>query len=270
MAASHAWHVNLNAADAVAAATLRQDPAWTGYALADLDPPFRHFTQVALARHGTAPWSAAYVVVRHPAFSATVPYGDPAGLAALLTAVDLPEHTSLAVQAAHRAVLARYYRLPAAPVEMRRLVVTPTSFVPPPPGAAALEQLGPTDATALQDLYAGYEDRWFYPDQLHAGIFYGVRDGLGLVAAGGTQAVSFRYGVAAVGNIYTRPTARGRGLATAVTATVVADLLALGCGHIILNVRTTNEAAIRIYERLGFHERCRFWEISAVRRSRTY
>lgn len=73
-----------------------------------------------------------------------------------------------------------------------------------------------------------------------------------------------RYGIGAVGNIYTRPAARGRGYSGAAAA-VVAELLAGPCREVILNVAAANTAAIRLYRRLGFREHCRYWEGRAVR-----
>src|SRR5438270_173437 len=89
----------------------------------------------------------------------------------------------------------------------------------------------------------------------YARVAVASRDGrpaAGLVAAAGTHVVARRYGIAAVGNVYTRPEARGRGYGAATTARVVADLLAVGMREVILNVAAGNEPARRIYARLGF------------------
>ncbi|MBI2761154.1 MAG: GNAT family N-acetyltransferase [Chloroflexi bacterium] len=133
-------------------------------------------------------------------------------------------------------------------------------------GANDLERLGANDLDALLDLYTHYPENAFTADGLKTGIFHGVRDGRRLVAAGGTHVVSFRYGVAAVGNIFTRPETRGRGYATAITAAVTADLLALPCRDIILNVDVMNTAASSIYTALGYREHCLYWEGHWVRR----
>jgi GNAT superfamily N-acetyltransferase len=52
--------------------------------------------------------------------------------------------------------------------------------------------------------------------------------------------------------IFTRPAVRGRGLAGAATAAVVAELLAAGCRDVILNVARATSPARRVYARLGF------------------
>ena len=91
-------------------------------------------------------------------------------------------------------------------------------------------------------------------------MFYGVWDGSRLLAAAGTHVVSARYGIAAIGSIFTHPTARGRGLAGVVTGAVVAELLAGDCRDAILNVAQSNEPARRVYNRLGFREHCPHFE----------
>lgn len=59
------------------------------------------------------------------------------------------------------------------------------------------------------------------------------------------------------------PTARGHGYATAVTAAVTRDLFDAGV-DVFLNVAASNQAAISVYKRLGYHEHCHFWEAHAV------
>jgi predicted GNAT family acetyltransferase len=86
-----------------------------------------------------------------------------------------------------------------------------------------------------------------------------------LVAVAGTHLISPTYGVAAVGNVFTHPAHRRRGYATACTSAVVEELLAKGIGTIVLNVDERNVQAMRIYQKLGFREHCRFVEAIGVR-----
>jgi GNAT superfamily N-acetyltransferase len=258
------WRVEPDVDDARAYALLGQDPGWSGYAIADLEPPFRAYSRVAVARQRDAEPAAACLVLRHPDIAAIVPCGDAAGVAAILDAVELPERTFVSVRREFLPALKRHYTFPAGLLEMRRMRLTAATFTPPA-GAASVECLGPSDLTALLDLYAAYAESAFVPDHLRNGIFYGVRTGAGLAAAGGTHVISTRYRVAAVGNIYTRPAARGHGYATAITAAVVRDLLALPCDDLILNVAATNHTAAAIYRRLGFRDHCPFWEGRAER-----
>ncbi len=255
------WSVTLEVNDAEAHAAFATDRLWCGYAIADLDPPFRAYSSVAVARRGTD--TAACLVLRHPAFAALVPHGPAEGLLALLRRIDLPRAVHLFARDEHLAPLRRHFDY-SAPTPMLRMAVDAESFRPVTGGAA---RLTPEDLPALLDVYSAYSGNAFQADQLAGGVFYGVRDGALLVAAGGTQVTSARYGIAAVGNIYTRPEARGRGLASAVTSAVVAELLGGFCRNAILNVAAANEPAIRVYTRLGFRTHCRHYEGAATLRA---
>ena len=257
------WQVERDVDDGAAAEVLMQERIWTAYMLGDLEPPFRAYTTVALARRAGEPPSAAYLILRHPDFTATVTHGDATGLAAIMDAVELPERTFVSTRQEHRPVLERAYTF-ADERMMRRMHVTAETFAQPESLPSAAVRLGPPDLTALLDLYAHYTESAFVPDHLTGGVFYGVHDDGGLIAAGGTHIVSAARGIAVVGNIFTRPEARGHGYGTAITAAVVADLLAMGCRDVVLNVAVTNVSAAAIYERLGFRDYCRFWEAQAT------
>jgi predicted GNAT family acetyltransferase len=97
-------------------------------------------------------------------------------------------------------------------------------------------------------------------------MFYGIWDGGTLVAAAGTHVWSPAEGVAAIGNVFTRPDCRGRGYATRCTAAVMVEALRAGMDVVILNVRDGNTPAIHIYEKLGFQRYCMFWEGPGLRR----
>jgi len=99
------------------------------------------------------------------------------------------------------------------------------------------------------------------------GVYFGVREGSALVAAGGTHIVSGTSGVGAVGNVYTRRDRRGRGLGARVIGAVTAALLGMRVQTIALNVKRENAVAIRLYERLGFDPYCTFCEGIAVRKA---
>ncbi len=94
------------------------------------------------------------------------------------------------------------------------------------------------------------------------GVFFGVCEGPSLVAAAGTHLLSREEGAAAIGNVYTRRDRRGRGFGRGVTGAVL-DALA-GIETIGLNVRADNEAALRLYESLGFVRHCEFYEALAI------
>ena len=158
--------------------------------------------------------------------------------------------------------------------EHRPFVDAATPFVEPhamfrmrlegaPRTHGATLRLGPADLHAVRGLYQDGATRKEIPDffddsMVETGIYHGVRDAGRLVAVAGTHVVT--PAVAAVGNVYVRHDARGRGLAGRVTAAVARDLQARGIRTIVLNVRQDNTAAIKVYERLGFVVHGEFWE----------
>ena len=94
------------------------------------------------------------------------------------------------------------------------------------------------------------------------GVFFGVYKGEALIAAAGTHLVAREESAAAIGNVYVRRDRRGGGLGRAVTAAVLHELA--GIATVGLNVRADNDAAIRVYESLGFVRHCDFREALAT------
>ena len=260
-----AWQVTGDVEDEIAYAIFSEDRIWNGYSIADLDPPFRPYTEVAIAQWSDQLPTAACLVLRHPAFCSVVPHDAPEGVAAILAKIDLPETTYLLAQPAHLPPFRQHYLINGGN-EMLRMAVSAATFQAPAGSSAQATRLEHSDLAALRWLYLQYGGNAFNDDQLIHGVFYAVRDGDEIVAAGGTHAMTARYGIAAVGNIFTRADLRGRGLGQAVVAALVTDLLAGGCRDVILNVSTTNDVARRIYERLGFQAHCRYWEGDVTRK----
>jgi ribosomal protein S18 acetylase RimI-like enzyme len=115
----------------------------------------------------------------------------------------------------------------------------------------AVVRLTHADVDDLRKLYAaGYPANWFDSRQIDVG-YYGLRINGELVSAAGAHVYSAAQRVAALGNIVTHPSHRGRGYAAAVTARFAAELGAT-VDHIGLNVKADNAAAIACYRRLGF------------------
>jgi ribosomal protein S18 acetylase RimI-like enzyme len=249
------WEVALHVDDATAYAAFATDRAWSGYAIADLDAPFRAYSRVAVARRGED--VAALLVLRHPAFTSIVPHGPPDGLAAILACADLPAKTHVFARDEQRAVMEEWFAYEGEPTAMHRMVVDAARFRAVP---GEVERLDGQDVDALIELYSAYPENAFQPDQLASGVFYGVKEGGRLLAAAGTHVVSRRYGMAAVGSVYTRPGARGRGYAAATTSAVVGELLAGPCREAILNVAIANAPAVAVYRKLGFAIHCRHYE----------
>jgi predicted GNAT family acetyltransferase len=86
-----------------------------------------------------------------------------------------------------------------------------------------------------------------------------------LVSVAGTHIVSDNERIAALGNVLTHPDYRGQGLATMVTSAVCEELLDRGIELIGLSVSRSNEAAMRVYEKIGFKRHVPFYEGTAIR-----
>ncbi|HUN22402.1 MAG TPA: GNAT family N-acetyltransferase [Anaerolineales bacterium] len=230
---------------------LLQEPAWTAYALGDLQPPWDadcewqvHAQGVTLLYHGLTP----------PVLMAL-------GSAESLHAAQLPaKRYQLSVKAGHLPVLAaRGFSL--QPLAMQRWLWQ--GRLPTPPNLAHL--LTPHDLPSIQALLSpaigtAEEADGFQPAQLANGIFYGVRQEQQLVAVAGTHLVSPAYGVGIVGNVYTAQAWRGRGFAQICVAQVVQELIKLQLQTIVLNVKAHNVTAQNVYRRLGFIHYCDFYE----------
>lgn len=131
--------------------------------------------------------------------------------------------------------------------------------------SGSVEALTSADCLEIEQLYASGDGGGiaFAEFQLRSGFFRGVRQRGELVAVAGVQVWSRSEGVAAVGNIFTRPDCRGQGRAQTVTSAVVASLREAGIRTIGLNVENSNATAIRVYERIGFHTHFSYFEGTA-------
>jgi ribosomal protein S18 acetylase RimI-like enzyme len=124
-------------------------------------------------------------------------------------------------------------------------------------------QLAPSDAEELRGFYAeSYPGNWFDPWMLETGQYFGLREGGRLAAAAGVHVYSPKTRVAALGNITTHPSCRGRGFGRIVTAAVCRSLLKT-VDRIGLNVKADNHVAIRLYEDLGFQKTAAYEEFDA-------
>lgn len=122
------------------------------------------------------------------------------------------------------------------------------------------------DKEEIEAFYAAsYPGNWFDARMLETGHYWGLRRDGKLAAAGGVHVCSERFRVAALGNIATDPSFRGRGLATDVTAAICRKLLN-SVDEIGLNVKADNASAIACYRRLGFEVTATYREILLVRR----
>lgn len=128
------------------------------------------------------------------------------------------------------------------------------------------EALGLDDQEELLRFYEScYPGNWFDPRMLETGQYVGIREEGELVSVAGIHVYSRDYGVAALGNIATRPSRRNRGLAKRVTARLCRMLIP-EVAHIGLNVKADNTAAVSSYAGLGFAAVASYREFVVERR----
>lgn len=231
-------------------ALLETDRVWSAYALADLAPgPF------ALSEwYGST--SPPAVALLYRAFSVPVllAVGTEEALRPVFRSLPAEPELYLAVPRHALALLEpRYHAREIKP--MLRMWLPPERELPPrDPRVVRLDEL---DAAEVEELYrdgieAGEAPEFFAPSMLARGTFRGVREGRGLVAVSGTHVLDDDVSVAAIGNVYVRRSARGRGLGGIVTAATASAIRESGIRTVVLNVGESNAAARRIYASLGF------------------
>jgi ribosomal protein S18 acetylase RimI-like enzyme len=240
---------------------LESRPVYTAYALGQLEPRLFPLTEWWLAE-GDA--RALLLHSRGGLGNALFALGEAAPLAALLSLHPGPRNAFATCKAEHIGVLRRFFYLsPAQP--MLRMKVTAETFRPPQGEARRLRG---RDVRPVNRLYnaegavASYTAR-----QIEEGMYFGAYVGERLVAVAGTHAVSPAHGVAVVGNVYTHPRYRGRGLGALVTGAVTAAVIE-ACPLVVLSVDPRNRAAARAYQRLGYEGECRLIEAAATRKDR--
>ena len=242
---------------------LSQDRRFAGYAIGDLEPGYFENSNYFLARNSGRP-AALLLLHRATALTMLFAVGDSRGLEAILRQVtDLPAYVWLGVREEHLSVLGLHYTLDD-PARMYRLTTSPDTYRPISPRAA---RLGRADLPAVADIYDLEPESELLEQQVRRGVYYGVYQGGRLVSIAGTHVISRTHAVAAVGNVYTRPEYRGLGFATHCTAGVTSELLEF-CTDVVLNVRTDNAPALRLYRKLGYGVHCPFREGRGTRRRR--
>lgn len=113
-------------------------------------------------------------------------------------------------------------------------------------------QITGPDLPEVNELYQlSYPDNAFDPSTLESGKYIGIRHQDKLVSIAGIHIFSTAYQVASLGNITTHPEHRGQGYGRAVTARLCQHLEET-VDFIGLHVKCDNQAAISLYESLGF------------------
>ena len=248
---------------------LETDRLYAAYAIGDLEPGM--YEQCAWA--GAEREGRMQALVLHYRGLASPPLflmGEVEGLRAILSEVLCPEQVYLTCLEGHLPMTREFYAWQET-IPMWRMALQAASFQSPLAlrGGAVVRRIELADVVPLADLYALGGGGAFSPVQIEQGVFYGVWVEDRLVAAAGTHLVSVTYGVGAVGNVFTHPDHRGQGYASAATSAVTAELLDRDIQDVILNVSQDNDAALHVYEKLGFERTCPFFEGPAQRLDRT-
>jgi ribosomal protein S18 acetylase RimI-like enzyme len=241
---------------------LEKDRLYAAYAIGDLSPGWYEWSTWALCE---AAGQVQSVVLHFRGLTPPALFlmGAAGGLAAILRHCLCPTPVYITCRSKHMALTETFYRWNDV-IPMWRMVLQPGRFRST---ARVCTRLRGSDVDQLSALYALGGGDAFTPRQLQHGVFFGVQVDGHIVSAAGTHLVSPEYGVAAVGNVFTHPTHRGRGFATATTSAVISALLQAGIRDIVLNVSQANDAAVHTYEKLGFVRHCPFIEGPATRRS---
>ena len=236
---------------AALAAMLQAERLHSAYALAQLEPEaFPHARWWLGEERGDTGASGLSLICQSRAGLGDAMYvmGAPAGVARILSLHPGPYNTFVTAQPSHVAALEPVLAL-RSPRTMVRMHVTAGRFVP---REGATFRLRPVHARALNLLYRSDGGPTAYqPRHLSEGCYFGVEEEGRLLAVAGTHSQSATYGVAVVGNVFTHPSARGRGLATAATSAVTAELLREH-RDVVLSVDPANTPAIMAYRRLGY------------------
>ena len=247
---------------------LESRPVYTAYALGQLEPHLFPLSEWWLAEGdgGTAPPGGRALLLhsRGGLGNALFALGDAAPLTALLYLHPGPHYAFATCQAEHIGVLRRFFRL-SQEQPMLRMKVTADTFRPPEGEARRLRG---REIRLVNRLYnAEGAVASYTAHQIEEGMYFGAHVGERLVAVAGTHAVSPAHGVAVVGNVYTHPRHRGRGLGALVTGAVTAAVIE-ACPLVVLSVDPRNRAAVRAYQRLGYEGECRLIEAAVTRRDK--
>src|SRR5260221_4088663 len=247
------WRITQDATNDEAYAILSQDPVWNCFALADLEPPLRDYSQFVIASQDESNERAICLILRHPIIGQVLsPFGRREGVAAILKQLALPKRPLIQAQEIHIPLLQRYYQPETIWKRILRMAMTSTSWrslksVPHRPA----KQLTVSALPAFKNLYTQHPESGFSAELFTQGMYFGAYEGARIIAAGGTHALVPVHRIAVLGNILTAPEARGQGYSTPITAALVPTLFAQHFSLVVLNVFEDNSHALSLYHSFG-------------------
>ena len=232
---------------------LLDDPIEMVYQVGVSEPPYSQFA-TWVGWPALCPEAAVvFYEIAEPAIAFCM--GQPEGIRAIFeTARELPHRLYAVGPQAHLDELSRWYRF-GKTNRMQRMVRAADVAVPQ---ARAARALSPDDLHEIIEVLAPQGMRVDLM-QLHHGNYFGVRHEERLASVAAAHFVSSSRSLAFVGNMATRPEFQRQGFATAAIEGLLNELTAkvdLFC----LDVDVSNEAAVKLYETLGFAPRCQHVE----------
>jgi GNAT superfamily N-acetyltransferase len=257
------WKVSLLDSPEEAYGFLAQDRRFAAYAMGCLGVDQWPFCTPLLAANSGG--ERAIYLLSQPLEGATILFllGDPEGMRAIFQQpMAAAPFAWIHAQDELLGCLKKYWRLESQEKMFRLAVGRETFQAPENTIGAGLRRLRTSDGEALSE---AYETAFGIPAAsrlLDRGPYYGVWEKGKLISVAGTHLLSPRYGAAAVGNVWTRPSHRGKGLGTLTVGAVTRELLGY-CEEVVLNVREDNKEAQRVYEKLGYFLHCPFWQLRA-------
>lgn len=233
---------------------------YTAYALAQLDP--RMFPRNRWYLSAGPESQALLVHSRSPLGNALFALGDATALDAVLSLHPGSRFAFGSLMLEHKVIAGKYF-LMTRPQVMLRMTVESDTFRPV---EAAAQRLAASDVTAINRLYSMEGGPTAYrAEHLDDAVYYGICEGRTLISIAGTHVVSGAERIAVVGNVFTHPLYRGRGLAKTTTSAVTRRLLE-DCDLVALTVEEANEPAVAVYSSLGYETRCKLHETPLVRK----
>jgi GNAT superfamily N-acetyltransferase len=237
------------------------DAEYSAYAIAQLDPGLFGANEWLLSR-GPCGRQALLVHSHSGLGSALFATGDLEALDVALSLHPGARFSFGSLRLEHRAIVEKYFVM-TRPQLMSRMRISAATFQPADGPAV---RLGPGELNAVNRLYSIEGGPAAYREtHLIDGVYYGVFSGGDLISIAGTHVVSRAERTAVVGNVFTHPRFRGRGLATLATSAVTAELLD-HCDLVVLTVETKNDPAVAIYTKLGYEAVCSLHETPLIRK----
>lgn len=241
---------------------LEKSRAFNAYALAHLQGSLFPLATFHVAESNGS--TAVLMQARGGLGPATHVFGDPKLVPALVQLHPGARGSMLTCQPDHIDPLLEAFNL-WRPQTMLRMRVERGTFAPPA-DRGPVRRLLAADGPELNRLYSLEGDGITYSGKhIRDGLYFGALHRGKVVAAAGTHIYARGARVAVIGNVFTHPDFRGRGLATACTAAATAQALE-DCDLVVLSVDPANRSARHVYDGLGYQETGRIVEATATRR----